>query len=105
MLHHPEQVLECLLKFSKEIKLKRSIEGVVFREDYGDYRVYMEGNFHIEIREKLIDTIITQPQHADTRRDVAYLLNNVVMFEEWEDDGVQQRARGEAGIQIDLDAD
>ncbi len=92
------------MKFAKEIKLKRDIEGVIFREDYEDYRVYLEGNFHIEIREKLIDTIIKHPKHADTRREIAYLLNNSVMFEDWEHDGVE-KAKGEAGIEIDLNAD
>ena len=101
MLYHPEEVLDHLLKFAKETKLKRPVEGVVFREEYSDYRIYLEGNFHAEIREKLIDMLVKHPKHGDTRREISFLLENAVMFEEWESDGVAQ-AKGEAGIEIDL---
>ncbi len=104
MLHHPEQVLPNLMKFAQEIKLKRGVEGLIYREDYRDYRIYLEGNFHIEIREKLIDLLMKNPKHGDTRRELTFLLENALAFEEWESDGVE-KARGEAPIEIDRNAD
>jgi len=45
--------------------------------------------------------LVKHPKHGDTRREISFLLENAVMFEEWESDGVAQ-AKGEAGIEIDL---
>ncbi len=85
MLHHPEQVLDRLLALGSQIKIDRPIEGVVYREDYQDYQVLLEGNYHVEIREKLIDVLFKDPKHSDTLREVSFLLHHPVAFEEWEE--------------------
>lgn len=97
MKYSPQDVLDYLLAFAKEIKLKQPIDGVIYREDYQDYQVILDNTFHCEIREKLIDLIMTNPKHSDTRRDITFLLQHPVEYEEWEDAPVQKN------IEIELD--
>ncbi|MEW5894489.1 MAG: hypothetical protein AB1650_01855 [Candidatus Omnitrophota bacterium] len=85
MKYSPEQVLERITEFAKEINLRRTIDGVIYRNDYLDYQVLMDDRFHAELREKLIDVLFTDPNHADTRREITYLLRHAFEFEEWED--------------------
>ncbi|MFP4473432.1 MAG: hypothetical protein ACLFPX_06160 [Candidatus Omnitrophota bacterium] len=85
MTHSPENVLDRLLEFSQQIKMEKPIEGVIYREDYQDYQVLIEGNQHIELRKKLIDILMDDPKHKDTCREVKFLLNHPVEFEEWEE--------------------
>ncbi len=85
MNHEPTDILEQLLKFAKEINLKIAVEGVIYRDGYDDYQVLFENRFHCEVRAKLIDVLMENPKHADTRREITFLLNHPIEFEEWED--------------------
>jgi len=88
MAQTAQEVLDRLLEFSREIKLKQGIDAVFHREDYQDYQVILDEKFHCEIREKLIQILFDNPKHADTRREITFLLNHPVEYEEWEDSPV-----------------
>lgn len=80
-----QEILDFVAAFADENKLGKSIDGVIYREDYQDYQVILDDTFHCEIREKLIDLIMTDPKHADTRREIAFLLQHAAEYEEWEE--------------------
>ena len=85
MKHTAQEILDFLHDFAEKENLKHEIEGVIWREDYQDYQILLEKNFHIEIREKLINLLLDDPKHADTRREIIFLLNHPNEFEEWEE--------------------
>lgn len=101
MLHTAQKVLDFLHAFTEEIKLDKEVDGVIWREDHQDYQVLLEGNFHTEIREKLIDLLLTNPKHADTRREVTFLLKNPNEFEEWEETVGKKVKEDTSGMFID----
>ncbi len=97
MKYSPQQILDYLTAFAEEIKLKQPIDGVIYREDHQDYQVILDTNFHCEIREKLIDIIMTDPKHADTRREITFLLQHPMEYEDWEE------APTATNLEIELD--
>lgn len=97
MKYSPQDVLDHLIAFAQEIKLQKPIDGVIFREGYQDYQVILDNTFHCEIREKLIEMIMTDPKHVDTRREIAFLLQHPAEYEEWEDTPVMNN------LEIEMD--
>lgn len=85
MTYSPQEVLDYLTSLAEEVKLGKAIDGVIYRDDYQDYQVILDDNFHIELREKLIDIIMENPKHADTRREIIFLLQHAVEYGEWEE--------------------
>ena len=87
MAKDPQAALDFIQSLIDEEKLKKPIFRVDYREDYQDFKFFFEDRTHIEIREKLMDIILKDPKHGDTRREILYLIKNAPEFEEWEDDG------------------
>jgi hypothetical protein len=89
MPHSEEKVLEIIKGIAAEIKFTRKIESATYRADWQDYQIIMDGTFHCEIREKLIDvladdTIKDKVLRGDSRKEVEFRLSNPVEFEDWE---------------------
>lgn len=84
-MHTAQEVLDFLHNFAEKEKITHEVDGVIWREDHQDYQILLEKNFHIEIREKLIDHLLSDPKHADTKREIIFLLNHPNEFEEWEE--------------------
>ena len=94
----PQEVLDFFNKLLGEENIKKEIYCVDYREDWEDYRIIFEDRTHAELRQKLIDTIIANPTHGDTRREVLFLINHAPEFEEWEDDeGAGSKSSGDRG--------
>ena len=95
-----EKVLEVMQGIALEGKLPREVSGVIYREDYQDYQVIIADDYHCEIREKLFNDFV-QLKHVDARREIVYLMQNAVLFEEWErpDTGQQGGSSGGGGGQ------
>jgi len=85
MARTAQEVLDRFEEFAEEISLGKNIDAVFYREDYADYQIIMDDHFHCEIREKLIDVFFDNPKHADTRREIIFLLKHAVEYEEWEE--------------------
>ena len=103
MPQDPEKVLELLEKLAQEIKLKYKIEGVIYREDCDDFQILFEGNYHNEIRGKLIDIFLSDPRNADVLREIRFRLENPALFEDYEQAHDPNSAQPEDKIQIDDD--
>ena len=74
-------ILEDILR---ESKLERDIGSVTYRDDYQDYQVLVDGRFHCEIREKLIADYVGFNKNKDVVRNIRFLLEHAVEYEEWE---------------------
>ena len=88
MIHSPQEVLDRLVALFEELHIEKSVDAVFFREDHDDYQVVLDDNFHCEIRKKLIDVFLENDKHADTRRELLFLLKHANEYEEWEDSPV-----------------
>lgn len=96
-----QKVVEDLLA---EAALKRKVDVVVYRVDYMDYQVVMDGSHHSELREKLFELIFTNNDPTgDAKREIKYLLQNAMEYEEWEKDDIiaKEGGGGEENIKVD----
>jgi len=100
MLYEPQVVLDRLIELADEVKLEKTIDGVIYRDDYQDYQVILDDAFHCEIREKLIDIFMKDPKHGDTRREIVFLLMHPAEYEEWEE-GPAVKPPSDIDIEID----
>ena len=92
-----EEIYNIIQKIATANKIENEIETVEHRSDYGDYRITLippgfktedelslEGKFHCEIREKLIDELVEKPNHGDSIREVTFKLKHVVEYTEFD---------------------
>ena len=95
-----QKVIEELLA---EAELKRTVNVVVYRPDHMDYQIVMDGSHHCEFREKLFDVIfVNKDPKGDAKREIKYLLQNAVEYEEWEkEDIIAKEGGGDGPMQID----
>ena len=91
MIHSAEKVMEILKVIANEIGVSQQIESVTYREDYQDYQVIIDDNFHCEIREHLIEEYM-KTKHVDIRKEIFFRLEHATEFEEWE-----QKSSGGSG--------
>ncbi len=105
MAYDEEKVSRMIQKILEEMGLKRQVSQVVYREDYQDYRVILDGTHHSPIREKLVN-ILMENEDEDVRREVEFLLSHAVELDEWE----REEAAAEGGdyksdVSVDNSAD
>ena len=86
MLQTPEVTVKIVEELCEEIAISREVDTVLYREDYQDYQVIFSDRTHCELREKLIDLMITgdAKMKEDTKREIVFRLKNAIEFEEWE---------------------
>ena len=106
MAYPEEKIQKVVEELLVEAALNRKVNVVVYRPDYMDYQVVMDGSHHSELREKLFDLILTNNDpKGDARREIKYLLQNAMEYEEWEKDDIiaKEGGGGEEKIKIDDD--
>ncbi len=80
-----DKAKEIVESIAREMGFSRKVTRVSYRQDYQDYQVVLDENFHCEIREKLIQTYLTK-QDGDAKREIKFQLQHAKEFEEWEKD-------------------
>lgn len=75
---------EIISGIAQKINLAREITEIYSREDYQDYQVLLDGEYHCEIREKLVDDYDTF-KVDDVRREIIFRLENAEKLEEWDE--------------------
>lgn len=105
-MQYPEDKIQKVIEeLLAEAGLKREVNVVVYRKDYMDYQTVMDGTHHAELREKLFDLILgNNDPKGDARREIKYLLQNAVEYEEWEKDDIIAKeggGGGEENIKVD----
>lgn len=99
-----DKAMELIQNMAKEYATGREVDGIIYRSDYQDYRFLFVDKTHCEIREKLIDILLTgvgaKDELIDARNEVIFHIKHAVEFEEWEDDG---KDPGQAKAPPDLD--
>ena len=78
--------MELVQAIANEIQSGREIDGVQYREDYQDYRFIFTDKTHCEIREKLIETCLSDggDENIDAKKEIAFRIKQAVEFEDWE---------------------
>ena len=95
MPYPEEKIKKVVEELLLEASSPRKVDVVVYRPDYMDYQVVMDGSHHSELREKLFDLIIKdQDPKGDARREIKYLLQNALAYEEWEKEDIIDQAGG-----------
>ena len=84
MSYDEGQVKDVIQTVVKEMGLARQVSQVVYRSDYQDYRVFLDGTHHCPIREKLIHVFLENKEEEDVRREIEFLLSHPSELEEWE---------------------
>ena len=98
MAYSEDKIQKMVEELLVEAALKRKVNVVVYRPDYMDYQVVMDGSHHCELREKLFDLIIKDNDpKGDARREIKYLLQNALEYEEWEKDDIIAKEGGGGG--------
>ena len=65
-------------------EVKKTINAVVYRPDYMDFLVLVNGRFHCEVREKLITDYLAFDKNPDVIREIRYLMEHALEYEDWE---------------------
>ena len=96
---HPEEKIKKLVEdLLLEAASSRKVDVVIYRRDYMDYQIVMDGSHHSELREKLFDLIFTNKDiKGDAKRELKYLLQNASAYEEWEKEDIINQAGGTGG--------
>ena len=81
MLYPEEKIQKVIEELLAEAGIKREVDVVVYRKDYLDYQVVMDGSHHSELREKLFELMLTNNDpKGDARRELKYLLKNAAEY-------------------------
>ena len=104
MLYPEEKIQKVIEELLAEAGIKREVDVVVYRKDYLDYQVVMDGSHHSELREKLFELMLTNNDpKGDARRELKYLLKNAAEYEEWEKDDIIAKEGGGGGDNIKIE--
>lgn len=96
-----KEAIEALAAIVKAMNLKQELSEISYRIDYQDYQVVFDETHHIEIREKLIEDYM-RTKDEDALREMQYLLNHLIAWEEWENPNPPSSKKGtDDGMQID----
>ena len=104
MAHSEDKVREMVQKIIDEMNLPRKISQVIYRDDYMDYRIILDGTHHCPIREKLVN-IYLKDQDEDIRREIEFLLSHAVELEEWEKEEATEGGDYKSDIAVDNSQD
>ena len=85
---------------AEDMKLEREITSISYREDYQDFQVILDNQYHCEIRQKLVDTYFMN-KNLDVKKEVMFRLEHAEKFEEWEQPLPPSKADQEKDIAID----
>lgn len=84
MPHSEEEARKAIEEVMAEFEIKRTLDVVYYREDYQDYLLLLDKRFHAEIRGKLIEDYYKFSKDADIKRNIRFLLEHPVEYEDWE---------------------
>jgi hypothetical protein len=98
-MQYPEDKVKKLLEeLLAEAGMNRKVNVVVYRPDYMDYQVVMDGSHHSELRQKLFELIFTNNDpKGDAKREIKYLMQNAMEYEEWEKEDIIAKEGGGGG--------
>jgi hypothetical protein len=91
-----EKVQALLEEAMRTAGVKRRIDAVLYRDDYQDYVIVLDNDYHCEIREKLIEDY-DRFRNKDIVRQIKFLLEHAVLYEEWEKPGNQVARPADGG--------
>lgn len=83
MPYKPEEVIKALQPVAEEMNLGKRVQKVIFKEDFGEYQIILDGTHHCVIRGKIIDFFISSDD-KDSLKDIKFRLQHAVQFSEWE---------------------
>jgi hypothetical protein len=86
---------EIISGIAQQINFQKKITEIYSRADYQDYQVLLDGEYHCEIREKLVDDYDTF-KVDDVRREIVFRLENAEKLEEWDERRYRKSAPADA---------
>ena len=106
MAYDTDRVKNIVEKIIGEMGLNRKVTRVVYRNDYQDYRVILDGTHHCPIREKLVNVFV-ENQDEDVKREIEYLLSHAPELDEWdrEEEATTEGGDYRSDVAVDNSAD
>jgi len=104
MAYDEEKVRILIQKIVDGMGLSRKVSHVFYREDYQDYRIFLDGTHHCPIREKLIN-VIMEIDDEDVKREIEFLLSHAMELDEWEKEEATEGGDYKSDLSVDNSAD